>query len=114
MDRSPHDEVYPANQAAIDAAGVNFRPPGGESMHDVGVRMHDWSLDIARRLPRAVRCSRSPTESSDPLPHRARRELAGETHLADPQTTPVSPACWSPTTSSCWTSHNRNANDLDS
>lgn len=47
----PRDEVYPANQAAIDAAGVNFRPPGGESMHDVGVRMHDWSLDIARRLP---------------------------------------------------------------
>ena len=43
----PRDQVYSvANQPAIAAAGVNFKPPGGESMHDVGLRMREWALDI--------------------------------------------------------------------
>ena len=36
-----------ANKAIIAEAGVNFAPPGGESMHGVGVRMREWTVDIA-------------------------------------------------------------------
>jgi probable phosphoglycerate mutase len=41
-------EALGASMAENEARGLDFRPPGGESPREVGLRVKAWLLDIAR------------------------------------------------------------------
>ena len=48
---TPRIDVYtPEVLAQIENLGKDFKLPGGESMNDVGTRMHDWVHHVAEEI----------------------------------------------------------------
>jgi probable phosphoglycerate mutase len=45
---------YGERMAAMEAAGPDFRPPGGESPRELQARLLDWARDAASRMPAVI------------------------------------------------------------